>query len=146
VGEGPDSGRTRDTQTVPVRPVTVSYSPNSNLNLANMVLFDKYKFRSGRLVRVFVSDPLLAALRFGWIALIVWGELGVFFYTLFVCRWPKLHNKVRQRSTFVPPLVVDYSSDEGQLVRNRTNTHPSDSRCASPQPTRILSDTFRAVS
>jgi hypothetical protein len=111
-----------------------------------MVLFDKHKLRSSRIVRVFASDPLLAALRFGWITLILWSELGRFFYTLLVCRWPKLHNRVRKRSTLASPLIVDYSSDEAQRFGNRSNTHSFDCRSPDPQPTRILSDTFRTVS
>ncbi|KAI0245185.1 hypothetical protein BJV78DRAFT_606747 [Lactifluus subvellereus] len=67
--------------------------PYHSFPYTNMVLFAKLKSTSRRLVRVLTSDPLLAALRFGWLALIVWGELGVFFYTLSVCRWPKLHNR-----------------------------------------------------
>ena len=43
-----------------------------------------------RLVRrvLFAPDPLVAALRLGWVALVVWGEIGVFFYVLAGCRWP----------------------------------------------------------
>jgi hypothetical protein len=106
-------------------------------------MFDKYKLRCGRILRVFASDPLLGALRCGWIALILWGELGIFFYTLLVCRWPKLYNRVRQLS---PPFIVGYSSDEAQRVGNRSNTHSFDCRCPDAQPTGILSDAFRTVS
>ena len=111
-----------------------------------MVLFDKLKFTSRRLVRVIAADPLLAALRFGWLALIVWGELGVFFYTLWVCRWPKLHDRVRRRCTLVPQLIARYLSDQGRPVGNRSYTHPPGSGRAGPQPTRTLPNTFRAVS
>ena len=43
-----------------------------------------------RLVRhiLFAPDPLVAALRLGWLALIVWGEIGVFVYALAGCNWP----------------------------------------------------------
>ncbi|KAI0293367.1 hypothetical protein B0F90DRAFT_1822136 [Multifurca ochricompacta] len=52
--------------------------------------FERHRLKlwSSRLVRVFAPDPLLAALRFGWVTLIIWGEIGVFFYALSGCRWP----------------------------------------------------------
>ncbi|KAI0260877.1 hypothetical protein BC834DRAFT_973154 [Gloeopeniophorella convolvens] len=53
-----------------------------------MALLDTRRLRSGRLVRTFAPDPLVAALRFAWVTLIIWGEIGVFFYALSGCRWP----------------------------------------------------------
>lgn len=59
-----------------------------------MALLEKcaLKLHSGgrRLVRrvLFVPDPLVVVLRLGWVALVVWGEIGVFFYDLAGCRWP----------------------------------------------------------
>jgi hypothetical protein len=47
-------------------------------------------------VRLFMPDNLLGALRLGWVILIIWGEIGVFLYTLSVCRWPApAHMTVR---------------------------------------------------
>ena len=61
-----------------------------------MILFDRHKLRSSRLIRPFLPDNLLAALRLGWVLLVFWGEIGVFLYTFSVCRWPVLtHNSVR---------------------------------------------------
>jgi hypothetical protein len=61
-----------------------------------MVLLDWPGLRSSRLVRPFVPDNLLAALRLGWLLLVIWGEIGVFLYAISVCRWPRLaHNTVR---------------------------------------------------
>jgi hypothetical protein len=60
-----------------------------------MVLFDWHRLRKNRFLRVFLPDNLLAALRLCWVLLVVWGEIGVFAYTLLVCRWPRLaHNMV----------------------------------------------------
>jgi hypothetical protein len=70
-----------------------------------MVLLERCALRlktdGRRLVRrvFFAPDPLVAALRWGWVALIVWGEIGVFFWALSGCRWPspvsRPHEKVR---------------------------------------------------
>lgn len=64
-----------------------------------MLFFDRLRHRNTRLLRLFVPDNLLGALRLGWVVLVIWGEIGVFLYTLFVCRWPELaHNAVRRCS------------------------------------------------
>ncbi|KAI9510119.1 hypothetical protein F5148DRAFT_977265 [Russula earlei] len=55
--------------------------------------FDWHHFPSHRLARVFLPNNLLSTLCFAWVILVVWGEIGVFLNTLFVCRWPATpHN------------------------------------------------------
>ncbi|KAI0028754.1 hypothetical protein K488DRAFT_57855, partial [Vararia minispora EC-137] len=44
--------------------------------------------RRGRLTRWFAWDMLTVVLRIFWACLIVWVEIGVFFYSLSGCRWP----------------------------------------------------------
>ncbi|KAI0260858.1 hypothetical protein BC834DRAFT_973141 [Gloeopeniophorella convolvens] len=53
-----------------------------------MALFDTRRLRSGRLVRTFAPDLLVAALHFARVTLVIWGEIGVFFYARSGCRWP----------------------------------------------------------
>lgn len=66
-----------------------------------MLFFDRHRLRNTRLVRPFVPDHLLGALRLGWVILVIWGEIGVFLHTLSVCRWPQLaHDAVRRRCSF----------------------------------------------
>lgn len=61
-----------------------------------MLLSDLHRLRSNRILRTFVPDNLLASLRLGWVLLVIWGEIGVFLYTLFICRWPRIpHSTVR---------------------------------------------------
>jgi hypothetical protein len=61
----------------------------------SMVPFDWRRLRSSLLIRPFVPNNLLAALRLGWVILVIWGEIGVFLYALSVCRWPGLaHHTV----------------------------------------------------
>ena len=63
-----------------------------------MVLFDRHRLKSNRLVRLLMPDNLLGALRLAWVILVIWGEIGVFLYTLSDCRWPTpAHNTVRRR-------------------------------------------------
>ncbi len=60
-----------------------------------MVTFDWRRLKSNRLIRPFVPDSLRAVLRLGWVVLVIWGEIGVFLYTLSVCRWPAIaHHTV----------------------------------------------------
>jgi hypothetical protein len=62
-------------------------NPRSSLP-QSMVPFNWRRLRSSLLIRHFVPNNLLAALRLGWVILVIWGEIGVFLYTLSVCRWP----------------------------------------------------------
>ncbi|KAH9963735.1 hypothetical protein BC827DRAFT_1266096 [Russula dissimulans] len=75
-----------------------------------MISLDWRKLRTNRLVRLFVPNNLPGALRLGWVILVVWGEIGVFLYTLSVCRWPEpTHDTAdmsRSRTTRVL-LVAD---------------------------------------
>jgi hypothetical protein len=57
-----------------------------------MVPFNWRRLKSSLPIRPFVPNNLLAALRLAWVILVIWGEIGVFLYTLSVCRWP--HNTV----------------------------------------------------
>jgi hypothetical protein len=61
-------------------------NPRSSLT-QSMVPFNWRGLRSS-LIRPFVPNNLLAALRLAWVILVIWGEIGVFLYTLSVCRWP----------------------------------------------------------
>ncbi len=58
-----------------------------------------------RLVKrvLFAPDPLVAALRCAWMALVVWAEIGVFLYALAGCRWP-VPEAVRVRPPPFPYL------------------------------------------
>ena len=74
---------------------------NTTITPSLMVLLERcaLRFRSDgrRLVRrvLLAPDPFVAALRLAWVALVVWGEIGVFFYALAGCRWP-VPEKVRR--------------------------------------------------
>ena len=69
-----------------------------------MVLFDRHRLKSNRLVRLLMPDNLLGALRLAWVILVIWGEIGVFLYTLSDCRWPTpAHNTVRRRRCSLIP-------------------------------------------
>jgi hypothetical protein len=60
-----------------------------------MVSFNWRRLRGSLLIRLFVPNTLLAALRLGWVILVIWAEIGIFLYTLSVCRWPGLaHHTV----------------------------------------------------
>ena len=46
--------------------------------------------------RALGSNILVNGLRLFWVTLVIWGEFGVFFYSLSSCRWPdKLFHRVR---------------------------------------------------
>lgn len=61
-----------------------------------MLLFNWRRLRNKHILRIFVPDNLLASLRLGWVLLVIWGEIGVFLYTLLICRWPRIpHSTVR---------------------------------------------------
>lgn len=87
-----------------------------------MILFDRHKLRNSRLIRPFLPDNLLAALRLGWVLLVFWGEIGVFLYTFSVCRWPVLtHNSVRfPRLYFGAALFI-----RARQVDNSVGTRPT---------------------
>ncbi|KAA1474312.1 hypothetical protein DENSPDRAFT_824137 [Dentipellis sp. KUC8613] len=42
----------------------------------------------GRLARMLVPDVLVNGLRLFWVTLVIWAEIGLFFYSLSDCRWP----------------------------------------------------------
>ncbi len=65
-----------------------------------MVPFDWRRLRSGRIIRPFVPNNLLAAVRLGWVIIVIWGEIGVFLYPLSVCRWPGLAHHTVSRPWF----------------------------------------------
>ena len=68
-----------------------------------MVPFDWRRLRSSRLIRPFVPNNLLGALRLGWVTLVIWCEIGVFLYALSVCRWPGLaHDTVSSLAVLHP--------------------------------------------
>jgi hypothetical protein len=69
-------------------------NPRSSLT-QSMAPFDWRRLRSSLLIRPFVPNNLLSVLRLGWVILVIWGEIGVFLYTLSFCRWPGLaHHTV----------------------------------------------------
>ncbi|KAI0260872.1 hypothetical protein BC834DRAFT_973150 [Gloeopeniophorella convolvens] len=72
-----------------------------------MALLDTRRLRTGRLVRTFAPDPLVAALRFAWVTLIIWGEIGVFLYALSGCRWPTPAFAMAARDTTRILLISD---------------------------------------
>jgi hypothetical protein len=91
-----------------------------------MVLLERCALRlkndSRRLVRhiLFAPDPLVAALRLGWVVLIVWGEIGVFVYALAGCNWPvpgavrSINNKKVAVHAFFP--IANFQTDNWRKV------------------------------
>ena len=79
---------------VPKFSYCLARSTSIHTTTTHMVLLERCALRLKndfrRLVRhiLFAPDPLVAALRLGWLALIVWGEIGVFVYALAGCNWP----------------------------------------------------------
>lgn len=77
-----------------------------------MVLLERCALRlktdGRRLIRriLFAPDPFVAALRWAWVALIIWGEIGVFFYALSGCRWPRTGTQEKVRLCFFPLLPL----------------------------------------
>lgn len=77
-----------------------------------MVLLERCALRlktdGRRLVRrvFFAPDPLVAALRWGWVALIVWGEIGVFFWALSGCRWPSPVSRPHEKDHQTHVLLI----------------------------------------
>ncbi|KIL68825.1 hypothetical protein M378DRAFT_70399 [Amanita muscaria Koide BX008] len=64
-----------------------------------------------------------SALRVFWIAIVVWYELGTYYFTLFSCRWPNLGANTEPPShvlllsdTQVPATVTSYSRFVGKTL------------------------------
>ncbi|KAJ7287804.1 hypothetical protein C8J57DRAFT_1496224 [Mycena rebaudengoi] len=63
-----------------------------------MGISERRKFRRTALY----SRPIwLWSLRLGWVVIVIWGEVGVYFWSLSSCKWPELKGARREKPTHV---------------------------------------------
>ncbi|KAJ7072198.1 hypothetical protein C8F01DRAFT_1243274 [Mycena amicta] len=51
--------------------------------------------------RTLSRTVVINSLRLGWAVVLVWGELGVYFWSLSSCKWPELHEWRRGKPTHI---------------------------------------------
>ncbi|ETW80437.1 hypothetical protein HETIRDRAFT_46276, partial [Heterobasidion irregulare TC 32-1] len=81
--------------------------------------------------RALGSDILVNGLRLFWVTLVIWGEFGVFFYSLSSCRWPdKLFHRPKSspRASHIllvadPHVLPDTHSRAHTLVQRFRDIH-----------------------
>ncbi|KAI0314114.1 hypothetical protein OF83DRAFT_1064363 [Amylostereum chailletii] len=64
------------------------------------------RYRRGRLARFLAPDLLTASLRLLWVILVIWAELGAFYYTLSGCNWPDKSISLTTAATPKPTQVL----------------------------------------
>ncbi|TFY77984.1 hypothetical protein EWM64_g6029 [Hericium alpestre] len=60
----------------------------------------------GRLARMLVPDVLVNGLRLFWATLVIWGEIGLFFFSLSDCRWPDRAFRSISKATPTHVLLI----------------------------------------